>query len=140
MLCRTKEKMSGTTCIIKRDLPKPGEELGRFLRFYVCLQPLKQGFKMRCRPLVGLDGYFLKGPFGGHLLTAVGVYGNSGMWPIARDVVESENTDSWIQFLQLLVEDIEIANSGGRCIISDKQKVLVLSAALISLLHHIALL
>ncbi|MBA0786720.1 hypothetical protein Gotri_028029 [Gossypium trilobum] len=42
-----------------------------FKRFYVCFEALKRGWKEGCRPVLGLDGYFLKGPFKGKLL-AVG--------------------------------------------------------------------
>lgn len=38
----------------------------RFKRFHVCLGPLKEGFINYCRPLIGLDGCHLKGPFGGY--------------------------------------------------------------------------
>jgi len=31
---------------------------------------------MSCRPIIGLDGYFLKGRYGGGLLTVVGQDGN----------------------------------------------------------------
>lgn len=39
---------------------------GRFMRFYVCLGPIKKAFTENCRRIVGLDGCHLKGPFGGH--------------------------------------------------------------------------
>lgn len=72
---------------------------------------------------MGLDDYFLKGPYGGQLLTAVGVDPNNGMWPVAWAIVESENTQSWVWFINLLVEDLGIANDGSWTFISDKQKV-----------------
>ena len=46
---------------------------------YCCLGPLKEGFKKGCRPFIGLDGCFLKGPFPGQLLCAVGIDANNGM-------------------------------------------------------------
>ncbi|KAL6222798.1 hypothetical protein ACLB2K_006188 [Fragaria x ananassa] len=48
------------------------------------------------RSVMGLDGAFLKSPFGGHLLTAVGVDANNNSWVIAYAMVENENKDSWI--------------------------------------------
>ena len=61
---------------------------------------------MSCRPIIGLDGCFLKGKYGGELLTAVGREENDQMLPIAFAVVEVENKDSWTWFLELLIEDI----------------------------------
>jgi len=49
---------------------------------------------MSCRPIIGLDGCFLKGEYGGELLTAVGRDKNDQMLPIAYVVVEVENKDS----------------------------------------------
>ncbi|MBA0776120.1 hypothetical protein Gotri_011169, partial [Gossypium trilobum] len=47
-----------------------------FKRFYVCFEALKKGWKEGCRPILGLDGCFLKGPFKGKLLATVGINGN----------------------------------------------------------------
>lgn len=64
-------------------------------RLYVCLDPLKQGFK---RPLICLDGCFLKGIYGGQLLVAIGIDANNGFYPIACDVVEAHSKFSWVFF------------------------------------------
>ena len=47
-----------------------------------------------CSPLVGLDGYHLKGKFGGHILSATTKDRNDNIFPIALGVVEEENKDS----------------------------------------------
>ncbi|XP_074376912.1 uncharacterized protein LOC141718430 [Apium graveolens] len=85
----------------------------RFKRMYICLGPLKLGFKNGCRPLLGLDGCHLKGPYGGQLLAAVAIYANDGMYPLAWAVVEAENNDSWNWFLESLKSDMRIENDGG---------------------------
>lgn len=95
----------------------------RFKRFYTCFGPLKRGFRSGCRPLVGLDGCHLKGPYGGQLLAAVGTDANDGMYPIAWAVVEAENTESWSWFLINLKSDLGIENDGAFTFISDRQKV-----------------
>jgi len=41
-----------------------------FNRFYVCLKACKDRF-ISCRPTIALDGCFLKGFYGGELLTAI---------------------------------------------------------------------
>jgi len=46
-----------------------------FQRFYACFKACKDSF-MLCRPIIGLDGCFLKGKYGGELLTIVGRDGN----------------------------------------------------------------
>ena len=70
-----------------------------FRRIYVCLGPLKEGFKAGMRDVLGLDGAFMKGPFPGQLLTAVSIDPNNGIYPLAYGIVETENTDSWTWFL-----------------------------------------
>jgi hypothetical protein len=67
-----------------------------FKRVYICLGALKEGFKECGRELLGLDGAFMKGPYPGQLLTAVGLDPNNGIYPLAYVVVEAENKESWI--------------------------------------------
>lgn len=94
----------------------------KFQRIYICYEALKQGWKAGCRPILGLDGCFLKTVCGGQMLSAVGRDGNNQMYPIAFSVVESENTDSWRWFIELLGEDLNIGDGYGFTIISDQQK------------------
>lgn len=89
-----KKVMPTSTIKLMTEPAEQGIEGRRFKRFYVCLGPLKEGFKDGCRPLIGLDGCHLKGPFGGILLTAVGTDPNEGMYPIAWAQVEAENSSS----------------------------------------------
>lgn len=97
--------------------------LPSFQRMYIGLHGCKQSF-LRCRPIIGLDGCFLKGYFGGQILAAVGRDPNEQMLPIAFAVVDGETKDSWAWFLDLLVNDL-----GGPQVckeftfISDQQKV-----------------
>ena len=46
-----------STIVVKLD---PKERVSRFLRMYVCLAALKEGFKAGCRKVVGMDGCFFK--------------------------------------------------------------------------------
>lgn len=79
----------------------------------------------RCRPFISLDGCFLKGPYGGQLLTAVGLDANNQMYPIAWAVVETKNIDSWSWFLLLLAEDLGVLGGSGCTVMSDQQKGLL---------------
>ncbi|KAL0408378.1 UNVERIFIED_CONTAM: hypothetical protein Sradi_1772200 [Sesamum radiatum] len=72
-----------------------------FDRMYFSLWALKKGFLEGCRPIIGLDGCFLKTVYGGQLLVAVGRDGNDNMFPIAMAVVQVENRDSWGWFVAI---------------------------------------
>nr|XP_017225113.1 PREDICTED: uncharacterized protein LOC108201329 [Daucus carota subsp. sativus] len=98
------------------------DDVNKFKRMYICYHALKQGWKLGCRPVLGLDGCFLKTPCGGQLLSAVGRDGNNMMFPVAYAIVESESTDSWKWFIELLGEDLSLGDGHGYTIISDQQK------------------
>ncbi|MBA0613062.1 hypothetical protein Godav_013575 [Gossypium davidsonii] len=48
------------------------DSLPHFKRYFVCFDALKRGWKVGCRPLIGLDGCFLKGSFKSEFLITVG--------------------------------------------------------------------
>jgi len=62
---------------------------------YVCFNAWNRVFVNRCRPLIELDGCFLKGRYGGQLLSAIGKYGNNKMIPITFVIVEVETKETW---------------------------------------------
>lgn len=82
----------------------------------------KAGFVSGCRPIIGLDGCFLKGSYGRQVLVAVGKDRNENMFPIAMAVVEAENLDSWTWFLKSLIDDIGDGGDMGWIFTSDRQK------------------
>ncbi|GKB52864.1 reverse transcriptase domain-containing protein, partial [Tanacetum coccineum] len=84
--------------------------------------PFKKGFKVYGRDLLGLDGAFMKGPYPGQLLTAVGLDGNNGIYPLAYAIVEKETTRSWIWFLECLGDDLGMTKESNFTFISDRQK------------------
>ncbi|GKC20021.1 hypothetical protein Tco_1022171, partial [Tanacetum coccineum] len=53
------------------------QEAEKKFRIYVCLEPLKAGFKAVMRDLLGLYRAFMKGPYPGQLLTAVNIDPNN---------------------------------------------------------------
>nr|GEV83960.1 hypothetical protein [Tanacetum cinerariifolium] len=64
-----------------------------FQRIYVCLEALKLGFRACKGDMLGLDGAFMKGPFPGQVLVAVGLNLNNGIYPLAYALVEAEMID-----------------------------------------------
>ncbi|KAL0403665.1 UNVERIFIED_CONTAM: hypothetical protein Sradi_2007300 [Sesamum radiatum] len=105
---------------VDRDLSPPVLQ-----RMYYCLSGLREGFLNGCRPIIGLDGCFLKSLYRGQLLTAIGRDGNDNIYPIAMAYVEIEKFDSWEWFLKLLLRDIGSAEERGWAFISDRQKGLL---------------
>ncbi|MBA0566740.1 hypothetical protein Golob_011533 [Gossypium lobatum] len=77
---RLKNPRSTIKMAVNRVTPKSPPY---FKRFYVCFEALKKGWKEGCRPILGLDGCFLKGPFKGKLLATVGINGNNRMYLVA---------------------------------------------------------
>ncbi|KAL3502854.1 hypothetical protein ACH5RR_037303 [Cinchona calisaya] len=89
------------------------------------VQAFKSKRKAKEIPIIGLDRCFLKGPFGGQLLSTIGRDGNDNIYPIALAVVEAEMYDSWRWFLNELRTDTWIDDGVGWTFISDRQKELV---------------
>ena len=77
-----------------------------------------------CKPLVGLDGCHFKGKFGGNILSAIARDGNENIFLVALGVIEQENKDSWVWFLQTFADDIGRSDELNLVFISDRQKVI----------------
>ncbi|WVZ17013.1 hypothetical protein V8G54_009995 [Vigna mungo] len=89
------------------------DQMRIFERFYACHKACKDSF-LSCRPIIGLDGAFLKGRYAGELLTAVARDANDQMMPLAYVVVE------------LLIEDLGGPDfCSSLTLISDQQKGLL---------------
>lgn len=94
-----------------------------FQRIYVCLDACKKGFKAGCRPLISLEGCFLKGYYGGYLLCVVGQDANNEIFPIAYVVMDVEDKENWKWFLTLLHQDLGDYSQFGWNFMFDLQKV-----------------
>lgn len=53
-----------------------------------------------CRPIIGLNGSFLKGEYGRAILSVVSLDGNNGLFPIAIYICRREYNNTWSNFLQ----------------------------------------
>ena len=66
----------------------------------------------------------MKGRFGGKLLFATSKDENDIIFLVAIAMVEQENNDSWIWFLEQFADDIGKPEKLNLVFISDRQKVL----------------
>ena len=95
-------------------------EIGKsvFVRAFWCLKAMIDGWQ-HARPVISIDGTFLKGKYNGKLLVAVGVDANNHQYPICFALVDEETTENWSWFLRLL--RIHVCRERlGVCIISDR--------------------
>ncbi|CAA7031635.1 unnamed protein product [Microthlaspi erraticum] len=86
---------------------------------------LRNTWKSCCRPIIGLDGAFLKWELKGEILAAVGRDADNRIFPIAWAIVRVEDTESWTWFVEKLKIDLGLELGNGITIISDKQKGLI---------------
>lgn len=75
---------------ISKDNLEEGKR--RFLRLYIYFQALKLCFKSGLRPLIGLNGTFLKGKYKGQLLVAMGQDSMNQFYPLAWAVIDKETS------------------------------------------------
>ncbi|KAH0645435.1 hypothetical protein KY284_033319 [Solanum tuberosum] len=98
----------------------------KFKGFYVCLAPLKEAFKSGCRPLISLDGCWLKGRYGGNLLAAIAIDPNDCIFLVVYVVIsDAESKETWSWFLKNLGYDLKITNSHHIAFMSNRQKGLI---------------
>ncbi|KAL6908006.1 hypothetical protein ACP4OV_002176 [Aristida adscensionis] len=82
----------------------------KFRRFFVAFHASLHGFVSACRPLLFLDKVPLKATNEYKLLVAAAVDADNGVFPVAFNVVEDENYESWIWFLMQLKYALENNN------------------------------
>ena len=65
----------------------------RFKRIYICLGPLKVGWKRFCRPIIFLDACFLRGMYKRQLFTAIDIDPNNGGGPLLGQLQNRKATN-----------------------------------------------
>lgn len=105
-------------------------EENKFRRLFISYGASACGFSF-CRSIIGLDGTHLKGKYLGILLTATAVDANNSLFPFAFAVVDAENDENWLWFLQILQDIISkhapnhLINPSQLILLSDRQKGLI---------------
>lgn len=77
-------------------------DINRFQRLFICFRAAVHGFQNGCRPLLFLDSTSLRSKYQESLLVVSAVDGNDYFFPVAIAVVDTENDDGWIWFLDQL--------------------------------------
>nr|GEU87519.1 hypothetical protein [Tanacetum cinerariifolium] len=104
-------KKANPNTAVKIDVYKahnPHENIKRFKRIYVCLGPLKDGFRASRRELLGLNRAFMKGNYLGQMITDMSVDANNGIYLVEYGIIESGFKDSWTWFLSYLRDDLDL--------------------------------
>ncbi|KAL7172900.1 hypothetical protein ACSBR2_032381 [Camellia fascicularis] len=86
------------------------QQTGRFVRYFIAFRACIDGFN-GCRPLLFLDGTFLKGRFKGTLLATTAKDGNQCLFPVAFAIVDSKTSSNWEWFLHHLAEVVDGARN-----------------------------
>ncbi|KAI8522345.1 hypothetical protein RHMOL_RhmolUnG0002000 [Rhododendron molle] len=115
-----KEVDSSSSIVLNCDDSK------HFTRLFVGFGACKYGFNY-CRPLLFLDGTFLKSMYKGSLLSACTKDGNQGLYPICFAIVDGETYESWHWSLEQMRVFLEI-----------ERNVVFISDRNIGLLHAVA--
>ncbi|CAI9264728.1 unnamed protein product [Lactuca saligna] len=70
-----------------------------FSKYYVCFKAVSDCWEEGCKPMIGLDGFFLKGIGRREVLASVGKDANNHVYPIAWAVIGVENKATWKWFI-----------------------------------------
>ncbi|XP_062020985.1 uncharacterized protein LOC133737456 [Rosa rugosa] len=89
-------KNQGTITHIETD------EQNHFLYFFMAIGASIRGFRDSVRPVIAIDGAFLKGKYFGTMFVAACQDGENQIYLLAFGVVDSENDASWSWFLTKL--------------------------------------
>ena len=75
---------------------------------YLCVafKASLDGWIRGCRPIVGLNGCFLKRKYSGACLAAIGIDANNGMFPLAIFTYKKEDRENWDKFLEQIAPEL----------------------------------
>ena len=78
------------------------DDCKHFKYFFMALGPCIRGFQSSIRPVIAVDGTFLKNAYLGTMFVAVCKDGNNQIFPLAWGIADSENDASWKWFMAKL--------------------------------------
>ncbi|KAJ8425365.1 hypothetical protein Cgig2_015079 [Carnegiea gigantea] len=120
-----KEKNPDSLCFINWKDEGPGRNPS-FKRCQICIGSSITAFKQHCRPFIGIYVCHLKGPYKGIIITAMGLDGNNGQYPLAYGVAPQEDEEEWSFFLHGLVTALHAREDSSKyTIISDRHKGII---------------
>lgn len=92
----------------------------RFRSLFVSFQASIHGFQKGCRSLLFLESTSLKSKYHEVLLTATALDGDDGFFPVAFAIVDVENEEHWLWFLEQLKS--ALPNREPITFVSDREK------------------
>ncbi|XP_074336923.1 uncharacterized protein LOC141674097 [Apium graveolens] len=106
--------------IVEIDVVPQAKERGTSVckRIFWCLKAMMDGWQ-HARPVISIDGSFLKGRYRGKLLIAMGVDSKNHHFPLCYGLVDEETYKNWSWFLQRIRRHV-CRQKAGVCIISDR--------------------
>ncbi|KAF6176946.1 hypothetical protein GIB67_027746 [Kingdonia uniflora] len=122
------EGMQWVTIYEAREHMRRQDDTLQWTGTLVAFKASLNGFVKGCRPILGLDGYFLKGKYGGVCLSVLSLDSNNGLFQIGVYMCRTECKESWLDFLAK-IEPYLSAHQGKLTFISDRQKGLINSVA-----------
>lgn len=99
------------------DLETDGKD--RFKYLYMAVAASITGWQY-CKPIIVVDGTFLKAAYGGTLFTACTKDANENIFPLAFAITDSENNASWEWFFKKIKDTF--GDRDGLSIISDRHE------------------
>ncbi|KAK3195520.1 hypothetical protein Dsin_026830 [Dipteronia sinensis] len=91
------------------------DKTSTFQRMFVSFEAQKKSFLMGCRPFLGIDGCHLKGPYGGVILSRIGLDANNSLYPLAYCICKGEIFLSWSWFLEQLQVFLKFSDDKPIC-------------------------
>lgn len=96
----------------------------RFEAFFWTYGITVRAYRNTLRPIIMVDGTFLKGRYPGVVLTAITIEGNNHVYPIAFAVVMKENNDYWEWFFEKLRDHV-VGIDHEFVLLSDRHKSII---------------
>lgn len=83
------KKNLGSRIFIKKD------SSNNFKYYFMAFESCLSGCSLCIRPIIAVDGTFMKGKFKKTLFIAITIDGNNQLYSVTFDISDSENNASW---------------------------------------------